>query len=141
MKQVYQTDCSPITGNCFNACLASVLEIELESIPSLMRTEENPDGLNWYQRYANWLQDTHGISILLVDAGLGYTLELPSGTYILVCGLSPRATEANQYYHSIVGQWLFKDGEYYVKYVHDPNPDGGWIVGEPTDMIILFKPL
>lgn len=56
MKKVYQTDLSPTTGNCFQACVASILELNLESIPHFMDeyTEENKHG--WWHNFNEWLQ-------------------------------------------------------------------------------------
>jgi hypothetical protein len=47
LKPVLQTLEYP-EGNCFGACLASILELSIDDVP-------NHHGFNWYNRYEEWL--------------------------------------------------------------------------------------
>jgi hypothetical protein len=51
MKRVEQTILSPPDGNCFAACVASILELPIESVPNY-RTE----GDDWMPRRQAWLR-------------------------------------------------------------------------------------
>lgn len=55
MKPVYQTILTAPGGNCWHACIASILEIPLETIPNIQQGPEETDG-DWYARWQAWLQ-------------------------------------------------------------------------------------
>ena len=61
MHKIYQTDLSPTTGNCFQACVASILELPLDGVPHFMGdySEENKNG--WWNSFNEWLQSNHGM--------------------------------------------------------------------------------
>lgn len=94
-------------GNCLAACIASVLEVSLDSVPNYI---SEPD---WEERYDDLL------------SGWGYRLqsltwdEITSqrlrGCWLIGGGKSPRGIE-----HAV----LIMDGEI----VHDPHPEGGGLV-------------
>ena len=46
-------------GNCLAACIASLLEIDIDSVP-------NPHSENWQNELNEWLVENHGIYILTV---------------------------------------------------------------------------
>lgn len=99
MKPVLQTIFGRDNGNCFNACLASVLEIELSSIPYFMHDD------NWIEKYNQWLIENFGVYVLDVST------ETPETTlkgYHLIVGYN----EISDCYHSQVG--------FNGKVVHDP---------------------
>ena len=50
MKPVDQTRFGSPDGNCFAACVASLLEIPLEEAPNLMNLDE------WYRAFEVWLR-------------------------------------------------------------------------------------
>ena len=51
MKPVFQDRYGSADGNCFEACLASILELPLTSIPDFVRN--NPP--DWWDRAVRWL--------------------------------------------------------------------------------------
>ncbi len=47
MKPVYQTVLAPPDGNCFAACVASILEMSIEDVPNYTADD-------WYERWQEW---------------------------------------------------------------------------------------
>ncbi len=113
MKPVQQTRLGK-EGNCFAACLASILELPLEAIPDLMDSRCN----TWLEKYNDWLLD----SFRLYLWNLAPASDLPSGVvcmathmcqqpaFHLIGGKSERGRM-----HSVVG--------FQGKLVFDPHPD------------------
>jgi hypothetical protein len=55
MTPIEQTILTPPDGNCFAACVASILELPLETVPNY----KNPDGPHdhsWWFNWQRWLQ-------------------------------------------------------------------------------------
>ena len=99
MKPVYQTIVEAGNGNCMAACLASILELEIEDMP-------NYHGLHWFQAWQEFLLG-HGYQLVIMEIIEGVA---PKG-YHLISGKSVRG----DWNHVVVG----RDGVL----VHDPNPD------------------
>ncbi len=102
MKPVNQTQFGEDEGNCFPACLASVLELSLYAVPHFCLVYPS----DWFQQTNKWLAKWH-LGIIQIDAS---TAPHVSG-YHLMSGPSPRGNV----YHSVVGQ----NGVM----VHDPHPN------------------
>lgn len=138
MKPVFQTDLTAATGNCLQAALASLLELPLEQVPHLGAL---PDGADWGKALTDWLYPL-GIS-LVFEKWEERCVAAPPGTLCLACGFSPRANEldAPGLQHAIVARVIDQDGKFAVEYVHDPHPSGGFLVGPPTELMFLFKPV
>jgi hypothetical protein len=100
MKPVYQTIFEDGKGNCFQAALASLLELELEEVPNF--ASYNSVGQFW-PKFWEWLQE-NGLAITT-------TRVKPNG-YSLMRVKSPRL----DCHHEMVAY----DGEP----VHDPHPEG-----------------
>lgn len=62
MKPVDQTIFSSPGGNCFAACIASLLECEIEHVPNFQ------DAATWFQEWQNWLEP---YNLRLLTASLG----------------------------------------------------------------------
>ena len=43
MKKVFQTIVDPGNGNCMQAAVASLLELEIEEVPHFLKTHPNPN--------------------------------------------------------------------------------------------------
>lgn len=56
MKPVDQTVFGEGKGNCFAACVASILEIPLEEVPNFCGLHPEPDG-TWYREFLRWLSE------------------------------------------------------------------------------------
>ena len=103
MKPVDQTRFGDEEGNCFQACLASVLEIPLDKVPDFcsMYSEDN-----WHSEVQDWLMRFYGMSMLCVKCPVGNVLR---GLTFIAAGLSERFVE-----HAVI----MRDG----KVIHDPHP-------------------
>ena len=120
MKPVFQKGMS----GCWEACIASILEIPLEEVPDF-----DPDqngGLDsgtgeWFDRTSDWLQKNHGLYLVAAAA----VPELMPRGYHIITGKSPRGNCD----HAVVG----RDGAP----AHDPYPGGGCRL-LTTDDYVLF---
>jgi hypothetical protein len=54
MIGVYQDDYSPVSGNCFAASVASVLELPLAAVPNFEDDRQYNDS-DWFGRWNEWL--------------------------------------------------------------------------------------
>ena len=114
-------------GNCFPACLASILEYPLQDIPNFCEDKDN-----WFQHANMWLSE-FGLSYFDCKMGVA-DLEHNSQHwgYHLICGQSARGAIL----HNVVG----KEG----KIVHDPHPSKLGLIGEREDwsygLIIVRDP-
>lgn len=103
MKPIYQTKFGMPDGNCFAACLASVLE--LDEIPEISGTDED-----WFERVNEYLEPFGLYYFEFNYADPSRTFNFPG--YYLMIGPGPRGIN-----HAVVGF----DG----KMVHDPHPSKG----------------
>ncbi len=99
MIPVKQTIWTENDGNCIAACLASILENDINSYPHL------PNNQEWYPILAEYLH-TLGYNLILIDNP--YPVALAG--YHLICGINPTSNLV----HCIVG----KNGEPFF----DPSP-------------------
>jgi hypothetical protein len=124
MIPVFQTKYGERDGNCFMACVASILEISLEDCPDLYdETGAYAPGTNWLQVAADWAY-AHADALLI---GLGPNddgLMKPPQGYAIISGLSPFG-----YMHACVAL----NGQV----VHDPHPHGLGLV-QITDMVAVI---
>lgn len=89
-------------GNCFAACLASMLDLPLWMVPPF---EEMFSRDNWLERVQEWLRTMFGVHLRRMS---GHDIEhLPE--FYIASGLSPRGVR-----HSVI----FSAGAL----VHDPHP-------------------
>lgn len=109
MKPVHQTILKPPYGNCLQAAVASILELDLQDVPNFARFMdfENPDNHSWWNFYETWLSQysLQPLGVLIDD---GWK---PRGWHLII-GDSPRG----DYEHAIVG--------YDCEPKHDPYPGG-----------------
>ena len=93
-----QTDTSFDTGNCGEACLASILEIELSDIPQL---HDEKDVQNGHIYCKNLREFVGQFGLSYIDVG------------VIASGPSPRGTK-DWHRHAVV----WRNG----KIIHDPHP-------------------
>ena len=97
-------------GDCFLACLASLLDVELSSVP---RDWLHLDSETFHSKYNTWLMDTHGLYVVDLSTD---TPEMVLHGYHVIQGRSPRSKHPNVFDHCVVGL----NGQM----VHDPHPSG-----------------
>lgn len=118
MKPVDQIIFGSPNGNCLTACLASILEIPLETIPF------NGD-TGWFDKLNAWLYP-RGFYALCFEF---HDLWRPSGLYIL-CGRSPRG----DFSHCVVAK-----GD---SIIHGPHPSrAGVLSWDDGTIIVPLDPL
>ncbi len=114
---VDQTKYTEKDGNCFAACLASILEVPLSEIP-------NPkEKTIWLDKINKWLILKFRLMLVLVDFRVGN--QAPVG-YTIGSGKSPRM----DCLHAVV----CKDGAI----VHDPHPDRSGLRDDVIEDHALF---
>lgn len=101
-------------GNCFQACVGSILELPLEDVPHFVRLY----GRSWMKGFRDWLEE-RGMGAAWMPEG-----RHPGGAHCIATGHSPRG----EFLHCVV--WL-------NRLVHDPHPSRAGIVGEPVDYVII----
>jgi len=124
VKKVYQTKFRGSDapegerGNCWQAAVASILELPLECVPDIQVYDEE---LVWFDKFRKWLEQ-HGLGAIGIATGGNITLQ---GYHLIEC---KSTTLKNGGLHVVVGL----NGEV----VHDPNPNAN-TVGEIVDYIIF----
>ena len=96
IKKVYQTKFNQV-GNCFPACLATLLGVPIAEIPDVQF-----DATDWHNNIDIYLQEKHGLALLFISAGN------PKGFYIC-SGTTKRSPDIN---HAMI----YEDGKLW----HDP---------------------
>jgi len=105
-------------GNCFSACLASILELNLAEVPNF----QEPNGA-WYGKYQRWAQKKD-LGLVCIKGLYGMEDHYIPKVYCIVSGKSQRGFD-----HATV---------YFGKeMVHDPHPEGGG-VKDITDSIYII---
>lgn len=118
---VMQTEFGRGKGNCFAACIASVMELDLLMVPNFCCQGES----DWVTACNSWLNQ-YGLSLFTVVFKTGTFV--PIDVYYLMAGPSVRGL-----LHSVVAF----DG----KMVHDPHPDGTGIEEiQEIDLFIINDP-
>jgi hypothetical protein len=122
MKPVMQTICNNKNGDCFRACIASMLEVEIEKVINFME-----DGADYfYEKCLKFCDDT---GLLIVDFPIGQCDdELKRGAMKDLKGRFLCATIPSPRYKDTDHTVIVKDG--FV--IHDPYPGG--ITGYKPDI-------
>jgi hypothetical protein len=124
MTPVDQTTFGHPGGNCFSACVASLLDLSISDVPYFMGSDDDPKGA-WAERLDNWLRP-RGLYALHFE-GDPTIEDYPTmpGYYILNVK-SPRGD------HAVVARGK--------QMVHDPHPARDAIVTK-VDGFVLLIPL
>ncbi len=107
-------------GNCLQATVASILELELEDVPNF---QEAPEEIGFWGMFYRYLRG-RGFVVLEIQRE---SLVLEPDCLYLAHGDSPRGVK-----HSVV----YRKG----RLVHDPHPSRAGLVGDP-DYICLLIPI
>lgn len=119
MNPIDQTTFGVKNGNCFSACVATILDLPIEEVPIFVEKE------NWWGAFLEWLKPRGYYALCWHLKNKDKSLLDSYGINILG-GKSPRG----DFLHAVVA-----DGS---KIVHDPHPsrDG---IGELSDFTIIVK--
>lgn len=107
MKPVHQDKFGVEEGNCFAACIASILELPLADVPNFC-----VDRKHWLQHCNDWLAKRGLAYIEFKLTGGEVPIWMTDVGHHVISGPSPRG----DFHHCVVGL----DG----KMVHDPHPSG-----------------
>jgi hypothetical protein len=120
-------------GNCFSACIASILELRLSEVPDELefwtpRAHPRHSWVLYEQRMNSWLRDRGLIMLISPYAGCRYfganeSLDL----YCVISGSSPRYPD---WKHAVVGN--IRGGQE-ARIVHDPHPSRAGLLGRQED--------
>jgi hypothetical protein len=122
VRPIHQTvlpdEDNPLKGNCFAACLASVLELPLDDVPHVMHHED------WRERTNAWLASrgmgTIEVSLETEEPAL---YPVPPGMLVIVSGRTVRHPER---LHAVVARTVAGGCQW--EYLHDPHPAGGFLI-------------
>ncbi len=119
-------------GNCFAACVASILELPVGAVPNFCDAEGD-----WLMAANQWFSK-YGLAILDVDLPEDGSLRginaLVHGMPVIISGKSPRG----DFDHAVVGEYRrLDDGRHQLAYVHDPHPSNDYLDG-PGKSVTLF---
>jgi len=126
-------------GDCFRACVASVLEMKIDDVPHFCEDGKH-DGV-WYLAFRDWLKE-RGLCAVTYD----WTGSCPPQGMIGHCLVSVQSKHPDAqtgWLHSVVGKsWLDADGLMALDIVHDPNGHrrrNEWGHDEIKDVIWIVK--
>lgn len=128
MTPVQQDKFGEGEGNCFAACVATLLDLPLAEVPNFCIAAPPR---NWWAEFQDWLRDRGCYAVEVRTKGL--IVALPYfPVHVVLSGRSPRG----DFDHSVVGVAAECGG---FKMCHDPHPSGAGIEGEPTHVLFLGK--
>jgi hypothetical protein len=122
MKPVQQTQVDKGNGNCWAACLASILELPIEEVPDFKQQKD------FYGDTVRWLNEQNLTLVQVQLAGPHWPFFFNGQVYTILSGHSPRG----DWMHSVVGDGLNP--------FYDPHPYGGFLKGDP-EYLYLIMPL
>jgi hypothetical protein len=130
MKHVLQNIRATQTGDCLNACIASILEMKLEDIPSFNLIQDN-DG--WWNSVQEWAKSI-GFQLLYLPLN-EYTTIFPmlADIYCILIGPTENGNP-----HAVVG--YCRGGKRVLDFmiIHDPFDKDGI---EKVDAILFLVPI
>jgi hypothetical protein len=123
VKPVYQTIIDNGRGNCWTACIASILEVSIEDVPNFV-ADEFDGGVNAHQACRQWLFD-RGLFMLDVNLKKEDSLYTVLDWYLMqnaYCIASVPSQRNKGGWHSVV-MHLAKIDEESTRLIvaHDPN--------------------
>lgn len=96
MQPVKQTIHDSKTGNCVSACLASLLDVELDTVPNFLALHPTSTATMW-ETVRLWLRQTHNKSLVTFKSDA--LIAASHGTLLLAGGRSPNTKG----FHCVVG--------------------------------------
>ena len=129
MKRVMQTKFGGKEGNCWAACIASILELNIEEVPNFCAGEDidgKPcDPNQWFNMTINWLKRRGYTMIFFLKPNI-----FRPDAFHIISGRSPRGA----YDHCVVA--------YGMEMRHDPHPSGDFLACKTEDIadsILIMK--
>lgn len=122
-------------GDCFRACLASLLHCDLEEVPPLEEINTKKQGerySQWYLALQNWLKRKYGLFFLeiLLPKEQAFFPQ-PHGPYCILMGQTVQGFK-----HAVVGKVLHD--EFLV--LHNPSPRAEILSVESIAFLVPLNP-
>lgn len=139
MQTIFATEENPKQGDCFRACVASILELPIEDVPDFCASPRD-----WEERLHGWLSE-RGLATVEVNVGAGQVVyPVTEGTICIVSGTTDRHPTR---LHAVVGRVTWDDGKaggmarpfLAFEFLHDPFPGGKFLQVCKTVQFILLK--
>lgn len=111
-------------GNCFRACVASILELSMEDVPDFCN--ENPD--NWFVSFCDWLRQ-FGMTAMMIKA------ERWKGSYSKILRDVDLLAGGKSAIRDNMHEVIYRNGEM----IHDPAPEELGLANGPRDYIIFVN--
>ncbi len=128
MKKVYQTCFGSPGGNCFQASVASLMELPLAAVPDF--PNQQPE--TWWEDFRQWC---------IMHGWRAYTSPVTeNGIQVIVPGWCMVGVRWENRGHSVVGKMVYSTRDLMI--VHDPNPsvtNPCEVDYEITDIIWIVK--
>jgi hypothetical protein len=118
-----QTGDESTTGNCWAACIASIMELDIDEVPNFAAYED------WWQRSIAWVVDRGWYMTFVVPEVVTYLL--PGGHHDMPLCIATGKSPRGDFNHSVVWEWFD------VK--HDPHPSRAGLAGPVLEYALLFK--
>lgn len=142
MTPVRQTVFDFTHGNCWPACIASILDLPLAAVPGFFPAPD--DQVDWYRKSYLWLKE-RGYALVNLTLPIPAECEpiFPDG-YVIVTGPSPRQPEK---LHAVVGKLKssYSHGvghSFEIELIHDPHPSDAFFDGaNPKELSFIFRSL
>jgi len=128
MKPVFQEIIDPNKGDCFSACLASILECNLADIPKFAQRDGDLSKVN------DWLTE-RGLAMVSFKLPLRRNFAfgvMTSKTYAIAGYKSPTFKNS---VHAVVVE--IERGGSRITVAHDPNPNTKQVTGYPFIVYVL----
>jgi hypothetical protein len=125
MIRVKQTKFGPVEGNCFAACIASLLEVPIEEVPI------DPSADSWWSTTQCYLRSKNMFFLeVRLDVAMAYPLYAMNNVYCIFTGRSPRKFAGHDVVnHCVVGMIdSLPDQQVIFTQIHDPHPDNTFLV-------------
>ena len=114
-------------GNCFAACLATLLDLDLVDVPHFVQIHRDDNERN--AAMLKWLT-ARGFSLICYEYAPWVHQYFGVGAQVILGGKSPRG----DWNHAVVGE-IRAEG---WRLLHDPHPSRDGLDGEPTHVDLLI---
>lgn len=127
MKPVFQKIIGGGKGDCWAACIASILELDLDSVPNFVGESDHSKGITAEDLARKWLNDR---GLYIIELLLHNDTEWDQLIHFwYINGAYCIASVPSQMFaggrHAVVGHFTKIDGSTEFRIVHDPNAENG----------------
>lgn len=128
MTPVKQTILNTTRGNCFGACLASLLDVGVDDVPNI----HDLGCEDWFYPLNAWLLENHRVVLLMIEAtAYAEKVWFPDGVPFIASCDGPAGVR-----HAVVMEYRGMN----AVTVHDPFPGNTGELSGPVFMYFLVKP-